>query len=67
MASLRVFIEGFCLRDHIFHQKNKLSLLPGIFMLAEGISEFGIGFYPSPQALLNVFGLSMTLDYFSLL
>ena len=49
----------------LFAKQNKLSILPGIFMLCYGISQFGIGFYPSPHPLHNVFGLSMTLGYFS--
>lgn len=49
----------------LFAKKNKLSILPGIFMLFYGLSQFGIGFYPSPHPLHNVFGLSMTLGYFS--
>ena len=48
-----------------FAKQNKLSVLPGIFMLSYGISQFGIGFYPSPHSLHNVFGLSMTIGYFS--
>lgn len=48
-----------------FARKNKYAILPGIFMLFYGISQFGIGFYPSPHPLHNVFGLSMTLGYFS--
>ena len=49
----------------LFARQNKLSLLPGIFLLSYGISQFGIGFYPSPDPMHNVFGLSMTLGYFS--
>ena len=49
----------------LFAKQNKLSILPGIFMLSYGLSQFGIGFYPSPHPLHNVFGLSMTLGYFS--
>ena len=49
----------------LFAKQNKLSILPGIFILSYGISQFGIGFYPSPDPLHNVFGLSMTLGYFS--
>ena len=48
-----------------FANKNKYAILPGIFMLFYGISQFGIGLYPSPHSLHNVFGLSMTLGYFS--
>ena len=48
-----------------FARKNKNSILPGIFMLSYGLSQFGIGFYPAPHPLHNVFGLSMTLGYFS--
>jgi hypothetical protein len=49
----------------LFAKQNKLSILPGIFMLFYGISQFGIGFYPSPHSLHNVFGLSMTIGYFA--
>lgn len=49
----------------LFAKQNKLSILPGIFMLFYGISQFGIGFYPSPHRLHNVFGLSMTIGYFA--
>ena len=48
-----------------FARKNKNYILPGIFMLSYGLSQFGIGFYPAPHPLHNVFGLSMTLGYFS--
>ena len=48
-----------------FSRKNKTAILPGIFILSYGLSQFGIGFYPSPHPLHNVFGLSMTLGYFS--
>ena len=46
-----------------FAKTHKLSIIPGIFLLLAGISEFGIGLYPSPHSLHNVFGLSMTLGY----
>ncbi len=49
----------------LFAKQNKISILPVIFMLSYGLSQFGIGFYPSPHTLHNVFGLSMTLGYFS--
>jgi len=48
-----------------FAKKKELSLVPGIFILFAGLSQFGIGFFPSPHPLHNVFGLSMTLGYFS--
>ena len=49
----------------LFAKQNKLSYLPGLFLLSYGISQFGIGFYPSPESMHNVFGLSMTLGYFT--
>ncbi len=48
-----------------FSKKNNLSIVPGIFMLAMGLSQFCIGMFPSPHPLHNVFGLSMTIGYFS--
>ena len=59
---LMIFFAGGII---LFAKQNKLSILPGIFMLSYGLSQFGIGFYPSPHPLHNVFGLSMTLGYFS--
>lgn len=49
----------------IFAKRNKLSIAPGIFTLAYGVSQLGMGFFPSPHTLHNVFGLSMTIGYFS--
>lgn len=46
-------------------RRNKWSVVPGLFVLFAGISEFGIALYPSPHPLHNVFGLSMTIGYFS--
>lgn len=48
-----------------FAKRNKWPLLPGIFILIYGLSQFCIGFFPSPHSLHNVFGLSMTIGYFS--
>jgi hypothetical protein len=48
-----------------FAKQNKLSILPGIFMFSYGVSQAGVGIFPSPLSLHNVFGLSMTLGYFS--
>ena len=48
-----------------FAKKNELSVVPGIFILLAGLSQFGIGIFPSPHPLHNVFGLSLTLGYFS--
>lgn len=59
--SLLLFAAGILL----FAKQNKLSYLPGIFLLSYGVSQFGIGFYPSPEPMHNVFGLSMTLGYFT--
>jgi len=46
-------------------RRNKWSVVPGIFVLFAGLSEFGIALFPSPHPLHNVFGLSMTIGYFS--
>ena len=48
-----------------FARKKKLSTLPGIFILIYGLSQCCIGLFPSPHPLHNVFGLSMTIGYFS--
>lgn len=48
-----------------FSKKNNLSIVPGVFMMAQALSQFGVGFFPSPHELHNVFGLSMTIGYFS--
>lgn len=48
-----------------FARRNKWSVVPGLFVLFAGLSEFGIALFPSPHPLHNVFGLSMTLGYFS--
>ena len=46
-------------------RKNSLSVVPGIFLLTFGLAEFGIGVFASPHPLHNVFGLSLTIGYFS--
>jgi len=48
-----------------FAKKSDLSIVPGIFILLAGLSQFGVGVFPSPNPLHNVFGLSMTVGYFS--
>ena len=48
-----------------FAKKMNLSTVPGIFILFYGLSQFTIGVFPSPHPLHNVFGLSMTVGYFS--
>lgn len=48
-----------------FARRNKWSVVPGLFVLFAGLSEFGIALFPSPHPLHNVFGLSMTIGYFS--
>jgi len=48
-----------------FGSQNKWSIIPGIFILFAGLSEFGIALFPSPHSLHNVFGLSLTIGYFS--
>jgi len=64
-VSIGLLIILFSVGIILFARQNKLSILPGIFILSYGISQFGIGFYPSPHSLHNVFGLSMTIGYFS--
>jgi len=48
-----------------FAKKGDLSIVPGIFILVYGLSQFAVGIFPSPHPLHNVFGLSMTVGYFS--
>lgn len=48
-----------------FARRNKWSVIPGLFVLFAGLSEFGIALFASPHPLHNVFGLSMTIGYFS--
>ncbi|MBT8321466.1 MAG: DUF998 domain-containing protein, partial [Eudoraea sp.] len=48
-----------------FAKKRKLSIVPALFILVYGLSHFTMGFFPSPHALHNVFGLSMIVGYFS--
>ncbi len=48
-----------------FSRKKNLSIVPGMFILVYGMSECGVGIFPSPDPLHNVFGLSMTVGYFS--
>ncbi len=48
-----------------FARHNNISVIPGIFILFAGLSEFGIALFPSPHPLHNVFGLSLTIGYFS--
>ena len=48
-----------------FARRNKWSVVPGLFVLFAGLSEFGIALFPSPHPLHNMFGLSMTIGYFS--
>ncbi len=48
-----------------FAKKRDLSIVPGIFILVYGLSQFTIGIFPSPHPLHNVLGLSMTIGYLS--
>ena len=50
---------------HLFAKSNNASSLPATFMAFFAISEMGVAIYPSPHALHNVFGLSMTIGYMS--
>ena len=60
-----VFMMIFSIGIISFARRNKLSFIPGIFVFFAGVSEFGIAFFPSPHQLHNVFGLTMTIGYFS--
>lgn len=64
-VSVGVLLILFSVGIYSFARQHKLSVLPGLFLLAAGISQFGIGLYPSPHHLHNVFGLSMILGYLS--
>ncbi len=48
-----------------FAKKKNLSIVPGMFILVYGLSQFTIGLFPSPHPLHNVFGLLMIVGYFS--
>ncbi|MCA0931797.1 DUF998 domain-containing protein [Lutimonas saemankumensis] len=50
---------------NLYAKQRKWSILPGIFMMLYGISQFGIGWFPSPHFMHNIFGLSMTIGYFT--
>ena len=50
---------------HLFAKSNSASNLPAIFIACYSISEIGMAMFPSPHALHNVFGLSMTIGYMS--
>jgi hypothetical membrane protein len=52
--SLRLFAKG-----------NNATNLPAIFIAFFAIAEIGVAIFPSPHALHNVFGLSMTIGYMS--
>jgi len=65
IIAIAIMLMFFALGVLSFAKTNKLSLVPGIFLLSYGIAQFGSGFFPSPEPLHNVFGLSMTLGYFS--
>ena len=64
-TSIGLLLILFAIGVISFAKKNKLSIAPGIFMLSYGIAQLGVGMFPSPHQLHNVFGLSMTLGYFS--
>ena len=48
-----------------YARKRSLSVVPAILLLTFGLAEFGIGVFPSPHPLHNVFGLSLTVGYLS--
>ncbi len=48
-----------------FAKHKKLSVVPALFVMIYGLAELGIGIFASPHPLHNMFGLLMTLGYFS--
>ncbi|MBL7472930.1 DUF998 domain-containing protein [Robertkochia sediminum] len=46
-----------------FARKNSMSGVPGILLLSYAICQIGLGFFPTPHALHNVFGLLMIVGY----
>ncbi len=48
-----------------YAKKKVLSIVPGIFILIYGLSQFTMGIFPSPHPLHNVFGLTMIVGYLS--
>jgi hypothetical protein len=65
MANL---IVGFCLLVfarslYVFTRGNSASKLPAFFMAWFAIAEIGMAAFPSPHALHNVIGLSMSIGY----
>jgi len=59
IIAIAIMLMFFALGVLSFAKTNKLSLVPGIFLLSYGIAQFGSGFFPSPEPLHNVFGLSI--------
>ncbi len=63
--SIGVLLILFAIGLIQFARKEGLSIVPAILLLTFGLAEFGIGIFESPHPLHNVFGLSMTIGYFS--
>ncbi len=53
----------FALSLYLFATNNSVSKLPAFFMAWFGIAEIGMAAFPSPHALHNVIGISMTIGY----
>lgn len=64
-TSIGFLIIVFAIAMIVFAKRNILLIWPAIFLLAYGLSQFGIGMFPAPHPLHNVFGLSMTIGYFA--
>lgn len=58
-----LLLIGFGLAIIRYARIKKYNVLPGVFVLFYGLSQFFIAVFPAPHALHNVFGLSMTIGY----
>ena len=63
--AIAILLTVFSVSLITYSRKNSLSIVPGILLLTFGLAEFGIGLFPSPHPLHNVFGLSLTIGYLS--
>lgn len=48
-----------------FSRREKLSVIPTLFLFSFGLSDMGLALFPTPHSLHNVFGLSLILGYLS--
>lgn len=46
-----------------FARRNRMSGVPGILLMSYAICQIGLGVFPTPHALHNVFGLLMIVGY----